>query len=567
MGISFSGLGSGLPIQDWITALTDIKKQPISTLESKKKTLEYKQSDLNVLKLGYTSLSDAAKKLSTALSGTSSDVFATNKISISDTKSLSATVSSSTPRQSLSVEVLRLATNTVAKSSNENTPKIDGDSVFSSLANGSAKEGTFSIFVDNKRFEIDIESTDSLDTIAGKINALDAGISASVTDGKFSITTTTATSLKLGTASDGSNFAAVLALSQGPDGNFSSSRDIFTVKGSSNLKDLFGADILGDFVIGGETLNIDANTTLDSLLTKINSSEKAKVNASFDFVSGQMVLTSKSEGEFNINIEAGSSKFTKILGLTDENGKLQSDTQKLGKNALLKIDDNLITSFSNTVTSETTGINGLTLNLLNTTEENKPITIKIEQDTDAITKSIKSFIDAYNSVVSQTKTATSSTGQLKNETELNSLSYQLTQAMTNPFDDNVLKILSAIGISTGAGGASYSKEYSKIQLDETKFLNALKQDPESVKRLVEDAAKKVENIASQALKSETGYFATKAESITKQIDSVSKDITRKTDALAVYTAQITKQYNAMDQLIGKMQNQYNSFTSLIGSSS
>jgi hypothetical protein len=77
----------------------------------------------------------------------------------------------------------------------------------------------------------------------------------------------------------------------------------------------------GTFTIGGKEFTIDENTTLNSLISKINSSTDAGVNASFDSVTGKLILTSKQTGSFNINVENGTSNFLEVTGLT--NGEIK----------------------------------------------------------------------------------------------------------------------------------------------------------------------------------------------------------------------------------------------------
>ena len=78
MSISFSGLGSGLPIDEWITALVEVEQAKVDTLESEKEVLQKKQESLNTLKSEYSALETATLKLTDSLHGAGSDIFTKN---------------------------------------------------------------------------------------------------------------------------------------------------------------------------------------------------------------------------------------------------------------------------------------------------------------------------------------------------------------------------------------------------------------------------------------------------------------------------------------------------------
>ena len=56
MSISFSGVGSGLPIDEWITALVKIKQDKVDALSKDQEALQKKQSTLNTLKSEYNAI-------------------------------------------------------------------------------------------------------------------------------------------------------------------------------------------------------------------------------------------------------------------------------------------------------------------------------------------------------------------------------------------------------------------------------------------------------------------------------------------------------------------------------
>ena len=54
MSISFSGVGSGLPISDWIDALVKVEQAKIDPLTAQQKALQEKSKTLNTLSSTYS---------------------------------------------------------------------------------------------------------------------------------------------------------------------------------------------------------------------------------------------------------------------------------------------------------------------------------------------------------------------------------------------------------------------------------------------------------------------------------------------------------------------------------
>lgn len=86
----------------------------------------------------------------------------------------------------------------------------------------------------------------------------------------------------------------------------------------------------------------------------------------------QLVIKSRTTGSALINIEAGTSNFTDILGLTqsewNDDGILKStrlkvESQSLGSNAELRINGTAFTATSNTIGSDISRIKGVTIEL------------------------------------------------------------------------------------------------------------------------------------------------------------------------------------------------------------
>lgn len=582
MTISFSGLGSGLNTSDWVDALVAAKKIPITTLQNKVASLNNTSSNLSNLKSSYTSLLTAITKLTDSNLSSSANVFAQNKVTSSDSSVLSVTGSSGATAQTLDVAITRLATNTVARSATTVGKTIDESTVFSSMANGAAKTGSFTFYVDNQKFSIDVSKTDTLANIKDKmVNATktddnpDGTISVDITGGKFTIDAGSK-SVSLGSAQDKSNLAAILALKKDTTLNkYSSSSPVVDLNMSAKLTSSesgFSTPVTaGTFKIGNATITVDSNTTLNSLIDKINTNTDAGATASFDTATGKFSLTSKSTGAFNINVENGTSNFLEAVGLTSGN-KIATGTQTLGDNALMTINNHDVESFSNTVTSESTGLTGLVFNLNNVTTAGKNIKVKIEQDNSQSLSAVKSLISEYNNVVNKTNTVSTTDSGLRYETSLRSIQSKMRSSIADTtLSSGTYKTLADIGISTGKVGTTGTDTTNQLQIDETKFNEAMAKDPNAVKQLlIGDLKSKTGFVGSlkttveAATNTTNGYFASKDTSIKSQVKLLNDQITRKTASLDDYKTTLTAQFNAMDQTISKLKAQYSKIT---GSSS
>ena len=388
---------------------------------------------------------------------------------------------------------------------------VNGDTKFADLAGGKAKTGSLSLYVDGEKKEITVDEEDTVDDILNKI--VDAGgttktgsnwnptytnnVNATVQDGKIVISGNNGKEVVLGASSDESNFVKVMGLVKDADtGSYESSSKISSVNTSSKIMEAFSGLEAGTFKIGNAEFTIDENTTIKGLISKINSSEDAGVSAYWDASQSELVLTSKTEGAFNINIEKGTSNFTDLFGYTTTttdrwgNSTTKLNNQQLGDYAELTINGTTLISSSNTVTSEISGIEGLTLTLNSVSKADdtgtiNPSTVKVEQDSDALLDAAKSFVTAYNEAISNIDDNTSYGDALYGDSALTSLRTNLRRTATASIDDGTMKLLSDIGITTGkANNSTSTTGVNTLQIDEDKFKEALAKNPEAVKSLL-----------------------------------------------------------------------------------
>ena len=573
--ITFSGLASGMDTSSWINALVSIKQQSVTKLQNSKSTVETSSNVLSTIKSKVTTLRSSIEKFTDAKFGSSFDLFSKNKVTTSKDSVVTANVTADAAKQNYDVIVNKLATATKATSNLGSSALINGDTKFADLAGGKAKTGSLSLYVDGEKKEINIEDGDTVDDILNKI--VDAGqdnVNATVQDGKIVISGNNGKDVVLGASSDESNFVKVMGLVKNSDtGSYESSSKISSINTSSKIIEAFSGLEAGTFKIGNAEFTIDENTTVKDLISKVNSSDDAGVTAYWDAAKSELVFTSKTEGAFNINIEKGTSNFTDLFGFTEtKNGVTKLKEQQLGDYAELTVNGTTVISSSNTVTSEISGIEGLTLTLNSVSKADEsgtinPSTVKVEQDSDALLDAAKSFVKAYNEAIANIDDNTSYGDALYGDSALTSLRSNLRRTATASIDEGTMKLLSDIGISTGkASNTTSTSTVNTLQIDEDKFKEALAKNPEAVKSLLVGDNKgtstsggvmnKLEKIVEDSLEVSTGYFDAKSKSLSSKVKTLENSITSAQTKVDAYKARLEKQFSNMEQIISSIQASY-----------
>lgn len=571
MSISVTGLGSGLDYASWIEQLVAIKQAEIDKVSDKITSIGTQKSVLSGLENSYSTFLNSVQAFTKSLSF--NNVF-NQKTASSSNEAVSAKVNAYAGIQTVNVSVSDLATATKAKSADVVASKIDETTILSSIADGSIKEGTFSIFVDGTKHSVEVATSDTMESFLDKISTA-TGLAATVDSatGKVSIGEGSTSNIVIGSNADTSNILNVLALSKNEDGTYISNKSIFDTNTSEKLIDTSfaqGKVTEGTFKIGSAEFTVDGTTTLKSLISKINSSQDAGVSAYWDANAGKIVLESKTEGAININVESGSSNFTEMLGLTT-GGSIAEGSQTLGTNAKLTINGTEIISSSNTITSDISGITGLTLTLNSKTSSDAKISVST--DIEPAVKAVKEFVENLNTVISQTDTVTAKDGYLYGESILTSLRNKIRTMATASVDGTEgYKSLANIGITTGAVGASVSANTSKLIIDENALKDALSTNPEAVMKLLigdkttetQGVLNKIETVIDSSIDPVDGYFANREYSFGKQIGNLEDKAESMTNRMKAYKSQLEAKFAAMDTLISALQKQASIFDSYMG---
>ena len=452
------------------------------------------------------------------------------------------------------------------------------------MGNLNISEGTFTVYRDGEKavFNIDPEKTfrDLRSEIAAKFSDVDLNLANGVL---LFNSKTEGVNIEVGATTDTSNLQAVTGLTKNEEtGRVESARALYNVNVDSVVTDsgLFrrGQVTEGTFIVGNQEITIGSTTTLADIISQINSSEESNATAYWDSIDGKLVIKSRTTGSALINIEAGTSNFTDIMGYTSTERKsdgsvdvtrMNVDTQTIGKNARFSINGTTYTSSSNTVTSDISRIKGLTLELKDLTE-GAPVTITVERDKETVANALSDVVDSYNELMKNLDEALAVDGNLHSESTLKLIRNQLRNLMTSSdMGTTVFRNLDAIGISVDSASANNistsNESIIDLTFDKDKFLEAYEADADAVKALLvggdnnKGIFTQVETLLENALQSVTGYFAITEESYQRQITKWNDKITKENASIEKYRARLEKKFSSMDLLIAQMQQQYSSF--------
>jgi len=611
--ISFSGAGSGLPISQIIEALMGIESQSVNRLYDDQTSLQSSKTTLGTLGTKVSSLRSSVEKFTDANIASVFDLFSKRTATSSDSALATVTANNKASIQNVSLKVNNLATATTAQSINAPGKVITGAELVKNLGNGSAvvtkddedgnKEGTtFSIYVDNKKFTINLDDTTTLNkagdanSIVNQINTATEGIlTASVVDGKFRIDVDNSAeyhNIKLGSSSDTSNFLNIMQLNtevaeldvEGEeiagstdyitsDNSISSILTSGTIVGASATSNLTTAVTAGDFTIGKATFTLNEYNSLADIISRINSSDDAGVVATFDARSNSLKLTAKDPGATTINVLNGSSNFLTAMGLTTADNTLAEGSQKLGSNASFELNGKTMEANTNTVGSDITGLLGVTITLKGKTPTNTggstTANLSIGQDTASLVSAMKNMLTKFNEFSTEVDKDTASGGNLKSDYSLIRLKNDLRSSLMNTVSGiSEYNSFGIIGVSSGAVGTSVTTGTNTLSLDESKFLEALNENPADIRALlIGDKQRGItgifQNLKSKletALDPEYGYVHSKEDSVNSQLTTLAKSIADAELRLEERREVLKNQYNQMDQLISNMKSQaQNSF--------
>lgn len=469
-GINFSGIVSGLDTNSIIQKLLQVDQLPINSLNTQIQTIQTHQQALSQLATGVTAIQSAASSLSTA-----SQVLSLTANS-SDTSVATITSTAGAQAGTYNLSVSQLAT----------AQKV-GSAAQSSVSNALGLSGQFVV----NGGSVQVTASDSLTSIAQKINGLNTGEIASVIDGGSGNSYLTIASANTGVI----NNLQLSDVTGGVLGSLGLLTGASTIRqpvtngalgvalnsNSSSVGSLLGLSSppAGKIRInGGSAISIDFNT--DSLQTIANN-----INSSGSGVTAS-VQSSTTNGVTKyqlqiVNNTAGSPTFSDPENLLSSIGIVQQgigNSLVAGQDANYTLDNVALTSASNTVTS---AIPGATITLLKgTTASPGTSTLSLSTNSQGVLSNVGNLVTAYNAVVdyisqnSQLDTSTYQSGPLFADFTAEQVQQQLAGSLFN-------NIPGLTGTYTNLGSIGFSLDQTgHLQVDSTKFSAAVNSNPNAV---------------------------------------------------------------------------------------
>ena len=468
------------------------------------------------------------------------------------------------------------------------TKDIEANASVSKFANGETNlsllgitNGTLTVYRNGQKHQVTIEDSETFASLEGKVQGGGySDIRFNYDNGYLTVYSTEGNAIMVGATTDTSNFASITGIASydrlliGTDADDDnntvvtnaarSARELYCVNGESKIttSGLFqrGNVTEGTFTVGDAVITIDSNTTLSDIVNQINSNKEAsQAYAYWDNVSGQFLIQSNKTGSSFINIEAGTSNFTDIMGYTQD-GAINTATQKVGENAKFSINGTTYTSTENIIKSDISRIQGVTINLKNASEGEK-IELKIERDTETLANAVADVVDSYNDLMKNLDEQIAIGGTLHKETTLSLIRDQLKRVMSS----GKLKDFGITIPSFSAGNIGTSNaDIVSLSFDKETFMSSFLKDQAGLKDLLcgdnstTGIFTQLENTVVGAV-SQGGYFDTTERSYKNQISNLNDKIKRANEQVTRYKEMLEKKFSAMDMLIAKMNQQYSSF--------
>ena len=477
--LAISGLASGFDWQTLVAQLIEVERAPENRLRSNQSLIQQKNNAYGSIKTQLGVLSNRVDLLKDA------SLFDSRLATVSDSSIASATAGTGSLLGSYTFNITQLATSAVQQGSgNVGKALNDTDDVSALILSdaGFASSITAGTFTVNGKI-ITTATSDTLQSVFDQISDATGGeVTASYSSADDKISLSSSSPIILGSATDTSNFLRAAKLFNNDTGTIQSASSLGAVKlgstlSSANLNTIIsdGGSGSGIFKINGVEIAFNASTdTVSGVLKRINDSN-AGATASYDSVNDRFVLTNKTTGDLGVALEDVTGNFLAATGLT-------SGTLQRGSNLLYTVNGGgELVSQSNTITSDSSAISGLSVTALKTGS----ITVGVNTDNAKIKNAVNDFMTEYNRTQSLIDSQTASTtdakgvvtaGILTGETDAGSIASTLRRltSSTSTALSGLLKNLDSLGIvSNGNDNTIKLSDSSKLDDALANNLNAV----------------------------------------------------------------------------------------------
>lgn len=289
------------------------------------------------------------------------------------------------------------------------------------------------------------------------------------------------------------------------------------------------------------TLNIEATDTLDSLIQKINDSGlRVKASSFFDGQQYRLQIRGLDTGDQNaLVIDQNGFDF----GLQDE-----ANIVSRAQNSKISVDGFEVSSATNTVGQ---AIPGVTLNLKQKTSD--AFNVTIQDDTDAMGKKVKDFVDAYNAVINKVHTVAgfgknkASNSALAGDSALRGITSRLGTQLARSFGSGSFNTMASLGIQLNNDGT--------LKLDQTKLSNAVAKDPRAVSDILAGSSgtdgimDMIRDLVTNITAPNTGSLDVRKDGLNAQARRFDDQIEREQKRLDTLETRLRKTFTEMDSTV------------------
>jgi flagellar hook-associated protein 2 len=171
--ISSAGIGSGLDVKSIVSQLVALEKQPLVNLQTQAATVQSKISAFGQIQAQFAALGDVANRISSA------STWSARTVSVSNTAAASVTVTGTADATSFSLDVDSLAQQQSLASATLTAGGLVGAGTMTlRLGTWSGSGSSFAPASGSADVAITVEATDTVATLAAKINKSNAGVVA-----------------------------------------------------------------------------------------------------------------------------------------------------------------------------------------------------------------------------------------------------------------------------------------------------------------------------------------------------------------------------------------------------
>lgn len=299
----------------------------------------------------------------------------------------------------------------------------------------------------------------------------------------------------------------------------------------------------GSFTIGvgSQSFSVDltATTTVAGLRDAINTATDNK---------GVTATLVQEDSGVRLVLTASSTGTASTLAVTSSATSF-SDLQ-VASDAQIKVDGYTRTSSYNTITGV---VDGVSINLLKA-QVGSTATLTVAADTDAAKSGLKSFVDAYNSLLSTYNSlsaydaSSKSGGVLMGDASTRAAMTNLRSAMTGTVESGTYTMLSQLGISAKLDGS--------LSIDSTKLAEALATDGGSVQKLFASSGGLIDklNATLKAYTADDGQIDVRLDALNDQLDKIASDRTALDTRMEKAEERYRKQFSSLDAIVSKYNN-------------